>query len=120
MSSMQIHEAAVNRFFRSPNGPMGRYVALRGEQIFAFAFDNAAPHFRSGDMTAEFERTAVHSDGESVEMRVGTDARHPWEGHEAFNYPIALELGGVTPQGNYYRYPFLGPAAEAAGFRKVG
>jgi len=97
---------------------MGRLVALKGEEIFAHAFDKAAPHFRSGDMLAKMKRTPVRSDGESVYMLVGTDAAHPWRGHQNFNYPIALELGGVTPQGKYYRYPFLGPAAEAAGFRK--
>jgi len=117
---LRINEGAINRFFHNPAGPLGTYVALKTEEILAHAFANAAPHFRSGDMEAELKRTEFRQDGDSLYKLVGTDAAHKWRGHEDFNYPIALELGGVTPQGSYYRYPFLGPAVEAAGFRKGG
>lgn len=120
MSTMQIHDGAITRFFNSGSGPMGSLVALKTEEIFAYAFDGSASHFRSGDMHSSFKRTGFrHDTDEGVSKLVGTDSTHPWKGHaEGFNYPIALELGGTTPQGHYYRYPFLGPAAEQAGFRK--
>lgn len=118
MSELVINEGAINRFFHNAAGPLGTLIALKTEEILAHAFNNVAPHFRSGDMEAHLNRTEFRQDADSVYKLVGTDAAHTWRGHEDFNYPIALELGGVTPQGSFYHYPFLGPAVEAAGFRK--
>ncbi len=120
MSNMVIHEGAINRFFHNSAGPLGSLISLKTEEILAHAFNNAAPHFRSGDMQAGLNRTDFRQDADSIYKLVGTDAAHKWEGHEDFNYPIALELGGVTPSGSPYHYPFLGPAVEASGFRKEG
>lgn len=117
--SMQIHEGAINRFFQNSAGPVGALIQAKAREIESYAIGAIAPHYRSGDAVQEMKVTGFERDAESIHVRVGTDAAHEWKGHEDFNYPIALELGGYTPSGHYYRYPFLDPAVRAAGFRKM-
>lgn len=118
--SVTIHEAAINRFFHNAAGPVGTLVALKTEEILAHMFNTAAPHFRSGDLQFGLKRTEFRQDADSVYKLVGTDAAHPWKGHEDFNYPIALEQGGFTPGGRFYHFPFLSDAVKLAGFREGG
>jgi hypothetical protein len=115
-----INDTAISAFFRSQVGPMAREVNRRARRLKNHAETNLAPHHRSGDAEAALRVTEMTADSEGISVRVGTDAAHAWRGHEPFNYPIALEFGGVTPQGTPYGpYPFLRPAAIAAGFRPV-
>lgn len=116
--SVEINEAAIAHFFRDEVGPVGQLVARKSNEIEAHARNNASAHVRSGDLLEGLAVRGPFQDADSMFMLVGTDAAHPWKGHEDFNYPIALELGGHTPDGHFYRYPFLAPAIEAAGFRR--
>lgn len=118
MSEFVINEGALNRFFHNRAGPVGTLLLAKANEIETHARNNLAPHYRSGDAVGALAVGSFQQDSESLFILVGTDAAHTWRGHEDFNYPIALELGGVTPQGSAYHYPFLGPAVEAAGFRK--
>jgi hypothetical protein len=117
--SVMLHEDAISRFFHSESGPVGRLIARKADEIEAHARNNAAAHVRSGDLIGALGVRGPFQDPDSVYMLVGTSATHPWRGHEPFNYPIALELGGVTPGGAPYHYPFLTPAIQAAGFRRL-
>jgi len=96
---------------------VGRLIARKASEIEAHARNNAAAHVRSGDMLAELGVQGPSQDADALFMLVGTAAAHHWKGHDDFNYPIALELGGFTPSGTFYHYPFLRPAILAAGFR---
>ena len=116
--SVVLHEGAIRSFFHEEAGPVGRLIARYAGEVTVHAHNNAAAHVRSGDLLQHLRFAGIFQDQDSLHALVGTDAAHPWRGHEDFNYPIALELGGVTPSGRPYHYPFLGPALEQAGFRK--
>jgi hypothetical protein len=111
-----LNDSAIDLFFRSEEGPLGRYIARKAAEITTHAHNNLVPHVRSGDAIQSLRFAGIFQDPDALFALVGTDAAHAWKGHEPFNYPIALELGGVTPSGAGYHYPFLGPAVEASGF----
>lgn len=114
-----LHEGTISRFFHDETGPLATYVARRSAEVTTHAHNNLSGHVRSGDAIQSLRFAGIFQGVDSLYSLVGTDAAHPWRGHPDFNYPIALELGGVTPSGVPYQYPFLGPALEASGFRKV-
>jgi hypothetical protein len=112
-----LNEAAIERFFHSEAGPMARLIARKASEIKAHAA-NVAP-FRDGGLIVGLQTRGPFQDPDALFMLVGSDAVKPWKGHEPFNYPIAQELGGVTPGGVPYRNPFLVPGVLAAGFRPI-
>lgn len=113
MTRVVIHEQALRRFMHSEEGPVGRHIARKAAEITTYAGNNLSAHTRSGDAIAALRFAGMFDGLESIYALVGTDAKH-----DGFNYPLALELGGTTPQGRSYQYPFLIPAVEQAGFRK--
>lgn len=115
--SVTIHEEVISRFFHNEAGPVGRLIASKASQIKAHAANNAP--FRDGGLLVGLKTEGPFHDAAALYMFVGSDATKPWKGHEPFNYPIAQELGGYTPQGVFFRNPFLIPAVRAAGFRQI-
>ena len=113
--SVILDEAAIARFFHDGTGPVGRMIERRATAIKSFAANNAP--FRDGGLIVGLKVEGPLQDPESLYMLVGSDATKPWRGHPDFNYPIAQELGGLTPSGFPYRNPFLVPAVLTAGFR---
>lgn len=115
MTEVTINESGFRRHFETPAGPMGLYLARRGRGVAARARVNASgrpgPEIRSGNLLSNTRFVGVLPDSGSMSAIVISDARSfdRW----SFNYPIAQELGGVTPTGGYYRYPFLVPALAA-------
>lgn len=116
--SVTLNEGAIRSFFHDEAGPVGRLIARKAAEVTTHAHNNASAHVRSGDLLQHLRFAGIFQDPDALFALVGTDAAHPWRGHEPFNYPIALELGGVTPQGAPYHYPFLTPALVQTGFRR--
>jgi len=119
MTRVVLNEQAIRQFFHNGAGPLGRYIRAKSDEVLIHAAANAAPHVRSGDMLAGLQAVGPLQAADSLYEEVGSDARHPWKGHADFNYPLALEFGGVTPQGRAYGpYPWLAPALISSGFRR--
>jgi hypothetical protein len=116
--SVILHDGVIRQFFHSEEGELGRYISRKSQEIVTYAHNNLSAHVRSGDAIQSLRDAGIFQEADSLYSVVLADAAHPWRGHPDFNYPIALELGGVTPQGAFYQYPFLAPALIAAGFRR--
>lgn len=119
MSAVVLNEGAIEKFFHDPASRLGRLIESKAKEIHTVAVQHATANIRSGLMMERLMDTPAGplQDKDGVYWVVGSDATKPWKGHEPFNYPIALEKGGYTPQGIFYQYPFLDPALRAAGFR---
>lgn len=108
-STIILHEPALRDLLDRPTGPTGRFIERRTLSVLNRALLGAAgrpgPEIRSGDLLRNTNHVSVRPVGGELQGDVSSDARH-----RGFSYPIALELGGVTPTGGYYRYPFLEPA----------
>ena len=110
MSEVTINESGFRRMFETPDGAMGRYLGRRMVGVTRRALHGASgrpgPEIRSGDLLRGTRFIGVvPTSARSIAAIVVSGARHG-----GFNYPIAQELGGVTPTGGIYRYPFLEPA----------
>lgn len=126
MSRVVIHNAALKRFLTSREGPVGRHVQKKADQIQAAAAANIAENLdeRSGDLAASLKQIPFDRDG-VPHIAVGADAQH---GHErpsgAFPYARALETG-INPLTGasmkfYSDFSYMVPAVIAAGFRPRG
>jgi hypothetical protein len=126
-----LNEEGLNFLLRSEIGPVGRHIEriARGvrdrAESEAHAGHPARPNERSGILFQSINFPGLVRDEESgsVQGQVGTGATSP---RQAFNYPLALELGvpAAFPPSHLqptqsYHYPFLRPALEAE-FSQVG
>jgi hypothetical protein len=118
MTDVVLNEGAIRHFLHDPTSQLGRHMGRLATRVNQHAHANVAPHTRSGDLASLLRVKGPFQDTDALYFLVGTDAAHPWRGHEPFNYPLALELGGVTPGGTPYHYPFLTPALIQVGFRQ--
>jgi hypothetical protein len=119
MSDVILNEGAISHFLHDPASPLGRHMSRLAGNVKTLAIQHA-PHGRTGDLIAGMKVKGPFQDTDALFYLVGTDATHPWRGHEPFNYPILIELGGgKTPQGKDVKStPFLVPALIQAGFRQ--
>lgn len=112
MSRFVINESGMRAAFRTEEGMVGRYLARKAAGVTTRAHQNAAgrpgPRIRTGDLQAHLRFAGIFENTRGLYALVGTDAVH-----RGFAYGRALELGGVTPQGIPYHYPFLIPALKA-------
>ena len=113
VSRFVINEAGMRYTFRAEEGPTGRYLARKAGEATTNAHNNVrgrpGPRIRSKDLITSIRFAGLFEDASALYALVGSDAQH-----DGFAYPRALELGGVTPQGHTYRYPWLMPAVRAA------
>lgn len=107
--SVTIHEAGFRNLFERPEGPLGRYIEAKGGRVDQLATNNAAgrpgPRIRTSDLINSIHQTSVRKVAGALQTDIVATARH-----RGFNYPVAQEMGGFTPQGAFYRYRFLEPA----------
>lgn len=112
MSRFVINEAGMRAVFRTEEGMVGRYLSRKAAGVTTRAHQNAAgrpgPRIRSGDLQSHLRFAGIFENTQGLYALVGSDATH-----DGFSYPRALELGGVTPQGTPYHYPWLVPALKA-------
>lgn len=116
MSRFVFNEAGMRYVFRREDGPTGRYVARKAAEVTTHAHHNAAgrpgPRIRSGELQSSIRFAGMFENVLGLFALVGSDAKS--NDRHQFGYPVALELGGVTPQGKAYRYPWLIPALRSA------
>lgn len=112
-----VHNAAIRRFFRSEEGPVGRWLARKASDVNDSAHNHAP--FRDGALIAHLRFAGIFQDAEGMYAVVGTDATSP---RQDFPYPVALETGINPWTGEYIGYgpyPFLEPALIDNGFLPV-
>lgn len=117
MTRVVFHEGAMRRYFRSEEGPVGRYLAQKAININNRAFQHAP--YRDGDLQQHLRFVGMFEDAISLYAIVGTDATSP---RGDYPYPVALETG-IDPwtgeQVPYDRQPFLEPALIEEGFLPI-
>ena len=122
MSRFIVNEAGMRAMFRSEAGPTGRYVARKAAEVTTHAHNNVlgrpGPRVRSKGLVTSVRFFGMFENERGLYALVGSDAKS--DDRHQFAYPRALELGGVTPQGKHYRYPWLIPALRSAFPRSVG
>lgn len=124
MSRFVFNEAGMRYTFRREDGPTGRYVARKAGEVTTQAHHNAAgrpgPRIRSAELQSSIRFAGMFENERGLYAVVGSDAKS--NDRHQFGYPVALELGGYTPQGKFYRYPWLIPALQSAfpRFQRVG
>lgn len=112
LAVLHFNESEMHFLLESQHGPVGVLMGELGEIVVGLAKQytrgaGGGPHIRSGELNASIHHD-VFEDSEGLHVNIGTDITSP---RQAFEYPLALELGGVN--GNTpYRYPFLRPALE--------
>lgn len=118
MTRVVFHEAAIRHYFRSEEGPVGRYLARKAVSVEQKARAHAEGHQRSGDLLLHMRFVGMFENDRGLYAVVGTDATSPRQGYP---YPVALETGinPWTGEDAGYRYPFLEPALEEEGFLPI-
>lgn len=113
-----FHEAAMRRFFRSEEGPVGRFLARKAGAVTDRAFAHSSGHRRSGDLQSHLRFVGMFENEKGLYAVVGTDAVSP---RLDYPYPVALETGidPWTGEDAGYRYPFLEPALIEEGFLPI-
>jgi hypothetical protein len=113
MSRFVFNEAGMRHVFRAEHGMTGRYVARKAAEVTTHAHNNVlgrpGPRVRSRDLVTSVRFAGMFENARGLYALVGSDAQH-----DGVPYPRLLELGGTTPQGHYYRYPWLVPALRQA------
>lgn len=108
-TAVTMNESALKALLRTPEGPVGRYIERKAISVLQLALVNASdrpgPRIRTGDLLRNTRYVGIRIDGGEMNAVVASSAVH-----RGFNYPQAQELGGFTPSGAFYQYPFLNPA----------
>lgn len=117
-STVIMNPGALKRLLKTPGGPVGRYIETKGGRVDVLAVNNAngqgpgpGPKMRTTDLATSINQSQVRIVNGELQTDIGAPAVHRGAAYGKFQ-----ESGGFTPQGAYYRYPFLEPAlAEAFG-----
>lgn len=119
-----VHKAAMNRLLRGIDGPVGQYIDRKGSLVVAEAFQHATaagfrpfgrianhppgPYMRTTNLSRLIRKFGPSRgpNGE-LQVRIGSTAKR-----RGYPYPRSQELGGVSPTGKPYIYPFLKPGLQ--------
>lgn len=108
-ATITMNEGALKNLLKTPEGPTGRYIDRKARELMQLILIGASgrpgPEIRTGDLLRNTRYLGIRSEGSEMSAVIASSAVH-----RGFNYPQAQELGGFTPSGAYYRYPFLNPA----------
>lgn len=118
MTRVVFHEGAMRHFFRSEEGPVGRYLARKAANVTTRAHEIAP--YRDGALDRHLRFVGMFEDERGLYAVVGTDAVSP---RGDYPYPVALETG-INPwtgedAGYSQDFSFLEPALLEEGFLPI-